>query len=287
MITLDYASEDGGNVPAVTAAKAAGVRSVIIRKSYCYFDTSHGAFRLAADTAYERDAQLWRDGGIIVGSYIAPSFHAGAPSPAEQVANWKVSAGEVHAGKDLPPAIDVEFVGSGVADTGLTQTACLALVEEYVQLLEQVAGCTPMIYTSHVMWCDSNGLGGPQSEIAGRCPLWQKTPYRLGARMPLDQVNAAEPHIPAAGWDKNDYWRVPPPWVNCPPVLQQWQGDCLGFQGVNHTVDVGSWLPSGLNAYASHRLGSDPGAVQKFQTSKGLADDGIIGPATFAALAWP
>src|SRR6185312_1772143 len=100
MLVLDYASEDGGSKPDAQAARRAGVRAVVIRRSYCYYDAGHRAFRLASDAAYERDAQLWRDAGVVVGSYLAPSFHAGAPSPTEQVAAWKAAPGEVHAGKD-------------------------------------------------------------------------------------------------------------------------------------------------------------------------------------------
>lgn len=284
MKVVDYADGDGNEPPDFAAARTAGVGVAIIRRSVTYWDRSAQAYRLRADRAYARDAQAARDAGLVVGSYLFPAFGLHAPSPAEQVANFVAAEGDVRIGTDLPPALDVEFPGNGVADTGQSQRAVLGLVQLFVQELQHHYGCLPMIYTSHVEWCDSNGLGGPPAPWIKDCPLWVKVPYRLVARRPPDEEPAAAPQLP-------------PPWLDRGWWLRQSQGDALGFHGFSSTVDLGDFqlldATTGLTdprwAWVCLQLRcaqEDVGrALEAFQTSRGLQPDRIVGPRTLAALA--
>ena len=299
-LVVDYASEDQGGPPNVAAAKAGGVVAAIIRRSVCYYDDSNKAWRIATDPTYERDAPLWRAAGVVVGSYGAWSFHAGAPSIAEQVACFVSAPGTIIPGVDLPPASDVEFNGKGVSDTGRSQAECFGLVKDVDAALTSAYKVRPLTYTSHVQWCDDNGLGGPAWPEGAGSPLWIKTPYRLGAGQPLDTMLPSWPHAGTASWDPHDYWRFPTPWEKTGAWMQQFQGDArmLGF---NHQVDVSEFLTMHAGAslqdprwkWVAQKLGAATGststeltALQAFQKSEKLVPDGVIGPRTFSALAW-
>lgn len=300
-IGLDYASPDNDAKPDTMAARAAGVRFVYMRRSHCYFDAVHKAFHLAHDHTYERDSAAWRSVGVVVGAYLFPSFKLGAPAVKEQVANFLAAGGDVLAGRDLPVALDVEFPGKGIADTGRSLVEVLPLVLEFVRELRKHFSAVA-IYTSHVQWHDSNGLGGPDSPELDDVILWQKTPYRLQARQPLDTVPTREPHFGAAAWDTHDYWKVPRPWTDQDLWIHQYQGDCLGFPGFDKTVDVNhfhdvsattgslmqvKWLQRRLNLLQTGWWDTRTGdAVRLFQSSRGLVADGVVGVATFSALVW-
>jgi hypothetical protein len=299
----DFASvDDDGKVDAA-AEKRGGESFVIIRKSYGFYDPSHRAFRLAPDAAYAANAQAVRDAGIVLGSYLFPVIHAGAPSPAEQVANFVQAAGDIQPFKDLPPTLDVEFPGNGIADTGLTQGAAYTLVLSFVTELKKAFGVEPIVYTSHVEWCDTNGLGGPKDLGGHDCPLWIKIPYHLAAHRAPDTSPHTKPHVGSAPWDKADLFRIPPPWEKSGWWIRQFQGDAWGLPGIHQAdlddfqlmlVDDMSASGDGRMQWVGRRLGLAPTATESeahdallaFQAKHGLAADGEIGVATFAALAW-
>lgn len=282
------------------AAVAAGVGVVILRRSVCYYDAAHNAWALKTDPVYARDAQAWRDAGAIVGSYIFPAFGVGAPSPAEQVAAYHGSAGQVLPGVDLPSCLDVEFPGRGIVDTHMTQHEVGEEVVAFVHELVLADGCAPLVYTSHVQMHDSNGLGGV---LAGRvelaaCPLWDKVPYPVGAGKPPQLGLARAPHDGAAAWDRSDLWSYPAPWKSA--WLVQEQGDVRGFPGIRqcdlgHFVNLSpanprdprwDWVATRLKFDGERTTSALAALIEAFQTREGLTADTIIGPKTFCAIAW-
>lgn len=304
---LDYASVDENAPPDFTKTYGAGARFAYLRKSFIQYNTSHSAFHLAADPHYARDAQHARDAGLVVGAYGFFSFHRNAPSAKEQVANLRQATGEIVPGVDLPPCVDVEFPGKGIQDTGRTPAQVFKFLCEIITEMRTVFGCAPMVYTSHVQWHDSNGLGGPNGSELMNCPLWIKTPYRLKAGQLPDIATPRVPHIGPAVDDTHDYWRVPLPWEHQGWWIQQYQGDAVGFAGFNKTIDLDllsplsatshdtgrtSWLQrrlvsKGTSLTANGVWGADTEhALRAFQSVHGLTPDGIVGVKSFAALCW-
>jgi peptidoglycan hydrolase-like protein with peptidoglycan-binding domain len=298
---LDYFIGDQPSPPDVHAAVAAGTRVVILKRSQCYYDRSHAAWVFGVDPVYARDADAWRAAGCVVGAYLFPAFGIGAPSPREQVQAFAQSAGRILPGVDLPPALDVEFPGAGIADTHRTAREVGDLVLEFVAQLHAEYGCKPLVYSSHVQMCDDNGLDGVLggSEELGECHLWDKTPYPVEAGHAPVPGAWREPHVGPAAWDPHDYWRIPPPWSTW--WLVQQQGDVRGFPGV-HQCDLGTWHMLSADKpmdsrwrWVQQKLGvavtgvwdaATDQALRLFQQSKGLDADGVVGPRTFCQLAW-
>lgn len=294
---LDYASVDDDPKPDFRAVAAAGYGFVILRRSNCYFDAHYQAFRLTHDATYERDAQAARDAGITVGSYIFPCMKKGAPSAEEQFGNFLSGGGDILPGVDLPPTIDLEFPGSGIADTGCTQAECLKFLHDMIVACETHLKVTPIIYTSRVQVHDDNGLGLPENlgdAVLGRCPLWDKIPYRLKAGQPVDTVAPAAP-------------RLPTPWLPdramCPGWwIRQSQGDAR--DPLFHQADIDDFqlfdplAPDVRYAWVGRKAGfqgpwDDPTArvtlkdrIIEIQRQHGLTADAIVGPKTWSILAW-
>ena len=299
---VDYASVDGNDEPDFVAARAGGVRFVYIRRSHCYRDNAHRAYRLAFDPCYARDAHRARAAGLTVGAYLFPSFAAGAPSPAEQVANFDAADGDILRG-DLPTVLDVEFPGKGIVETGRIPADVFKDVLVFVGLLKKRGPVA--IYTSHVQWHDSNGLGGPDDPALRDVVLWVKTPYRRNAGEPVDTASPREPH--ASGTD--DMWRLPRPWSTW--WVHQYQGDAIGVDGFSHTVDINRFVTLSASSHDPDRIAwiqrrlailgaplvgplsvsgvwdnDTEHAVRAYQTAHGLAVDGVVGVRSFAALCW-
>lgn len=300
MIGLDYANMDGDQVINLKAARQAGARYVYLRRSYAYGPPNHVV--MAHDDTYANEAQQVRDAGLVVGGYLFPSFNVGAPSPEDQVKNFVAAGGDVRPGGDLPPMLDIEFPGkNGLPDTGRSKGAVVALIIEFVAQMREQLGCLPSIYTSHVQMCDDNGVGLTSTVPAlENCPYMPKTPYRLGAGQPPDQVVSQDPHQGRVAWDRFDYWRLPPPWEHTGWWSVQYQGDARGFPGI-HQADLSRFNTLSVSTPSTDlrwswvaRVSNLPGAstntlvsaIMTLQHDHGLVNDGVVGPATFAALAW-
>lgn len=295
---VDYASVDGNAPPDFAEARKAGLSFAYIRRSHAY-RTPRGCV-LAADPCYARDAARARLAGLTVGAFLFPSFAVGAPSPAEQLANFESAGGDVLPGTDLPVALDVEMTGRGIQDTGRSKEEVFELVLEFLRLM-RARYRTVAVYTSHVQWHDDNGLGGPSSPELDGVVLWIKTPYRLRAGQRVDSVMYREPHFAMDRNDSGSYWRVPDPWHDQGWWIQQGQGDTVGFAGFSHTVDVDHFEPLSARSGGDNAMlrrcwvraqltgrGLDASdlfaAVRQFQSSHGLVADGVVGVRTFAAL---
>lgn len=295
MLGPDYGSVDGGHAPDWAKAFAAGTRFTFIRKAHCYFDDAHQAWRLAHDPVYARDCAAARAAGIVVSAYMLPRFGHGAPSPIEQVANFKAAEGDIIPGKDLPPALDVEFPG-GAASTGLDAQDLLKLVEATVTELHAQFGCWPIIYTSYNQMYD---LGLPKSDVLAKCGLWLKTAYIHPAHAPIDHPPFLLPHVGESGDDPHSYYQIPPSWTTW--LANQYQGDALGYAGFDHQVDVSRWNVIVVNdvhwtadhSWVASHIGSgaiDAATLRRdvlaFQSAHGLTADAVIGPATCARMLW-
>ena len=292
---VDYADEDGNEAANLEHAKEAGLRFVYLRRSHCYHDPAHNAYHLAHDRAYAAASAAARAAGIPVGGYMLPSCDKGAPSVAEQVANFLHAEGDVQPHKDFPPALDVEFPGAGLAATGRSRDEVLALLEQYVEALYNAFGTWPVIYSSYNQFYD---LGLPSRARAPKlssCPLWVKTAYHEPVRRPVDH----SPPMPHTGDDADDpqsHNQLPPCWSSW--WIQQYQGDALGYPGFPGKVDVDRfnplvasgadlrlpWLAARLHCQENVKLVAD--TLRDLQAKRGLEADAIVGPRTFALLAW-
>jgi hypothetical protein len=310
-IGLDYASVDGNHPPDFGLARKAGAEFVIIRKSFVLHDVARDVWRVAQDPCFARDADRARAAGLVVGAYGFFSFAKNAPSPEEQVSRLVAAPGLIR-GRDLPYCVDVEFPGRGVVDTKRTQAEVFAFLLRIISEVRRQAGVSPMIYTSHGQWHDTNGLGGPDSTDLDGCPLWIKTPYRMVAGRSRDLVVPRAPHFGPAKGDVADLWRVPKPWERQGWWIQQTQGDAIGFLGFDATVDLShfddvsktsvndglrvAWVQRRLAHLAAPSVGplnadgkwqeDTTNALLAFQAEHHLNPHGNVDIATFASLCW-
>lgn len=316
---IDTASVDEnglhGATPDYAAAYAAGVRFVYLRKSHTFF--AGGRWVLTHDEDYARFSVAARAAGLVVGAYLFAHYDATAPSVRDQVQMLLNSPGDILPGVDLPPALDVELGGRGVADTGLSQTAVAAKVLAYIHEMKATFGTDPMIYSSHVQLHDDNCLGGqlgvasdaPKHSDLTACPLWQKVPYRLARGAPPDTQDPYMPHFDHhATVDPHDYRRIPEPWAHYghAPWIVQYQGDAVKIPGHRATADLNlfrEFVPAsvgdgGRRAWVQTRVDADvPPAtsfvgdwgttsLRAYQTKHGLPSTGVVDVATFASLSW-
>lgn len=272
MIGVDYASVDGNKVPDFVAAKNAGCRFVLVRGGY----TSSGVtFR---DSCLTRDRQSAKLLGLTFGAYMILGYPSKSvysmSSPEDQVHNFVTAYGKRGLG-ELPPSLDVEF-SRGRISTKFTAREALDWIERAYAALSDVYG-TVMVYSSARVWRED--LDDRESALLGQAPLWIKTPYPYQARK--------APHLEAQG----ELGALPPPWryPHSPGVwLRQFQGDAIGYPGFSSTIDLNVWHEN-QNQWLIDRVGDGHpngllGAVKSYQRGNGLLPDGIVGPATFAAL---
>lgn len=270
IIGVDYASVDGNTAPDFAKAREAGLKFVYIRATW-------GAWK---DPCVERDVSAAHATGLDVGLYAFLRFDehgVAAPPVKAQVEAFHTQVSAAYPYLTLPSALDVEFPGRGLVDTGLTPQAALNWVEDAAILLGN-----PMIYTSARVWAED--LKNRPAEALGHLPLWVKTPYVVRARQPVTLAGLAADVSSGL---------IPPPWHGR-AWIQQFQGDAVGFPGFSSTVDVNRFLPyRDTPGDTSHH---DPRAdwvhsrlagrsIQAYQEANGLVPDGVVGPKTFAVLA--
>lgn len=289
ILGIDYASVDGNKPPDLAKAKKTGMAYAIVRATY----------GLTRDGAFQRDWVPLRKAGIVRGAYMFPVMHKSrAPEP--QVAAFVASitaAGGILPGVDLPPVLDVEFP-KGIQATGMTRLQCLDWVHRAASLLEDTFECLPILYTSARVWDgqDEDSLDADRIPVPDLvdCPLWlARYPYKLriaSHHRPEERDGLKIPPVPVQLGDARDVW------------FHQYQGDAKGFPGFSSTVDLNRFFPLSRSAtpnerarWVQRKLGlkvdgiwgpRTEAAVRKFQTAALLADDGVIDPKTFAALAW-
>ena len=282
IIGLDYASVDGNKKPDLAAAYKAGARFAFVR----------GAYGAWSDPTVKRDADDVRESGMVFGAYLFALPGPKHPAPEKQVAAMPALLPG-----DFPPALDVEFP-AGVAATGMSRAEVLAWVRAAAEAMRRRYGCAPLIYTSKRVWdghdTDSLGLGSVAALELTDCPLWLAR-YPFATRIP--------PVVNARAVDRLPWAPVPAAWGDGNLWVHQYQGDAIRFPGFSATTDLNRFKIMGAGEtgrrvrWAQRRLRmleGDPGVfdhamlaqVLEFQEREGLVTDGVIGPQTFARLAW-
>jgi peptidoglycan hydrolase-like protein with peptidoglycan-binding domain len=175
---------------------------------------------------------------------------------------------------------------------GLTAAQWLDWVVRAKRVIETALGVPPLLYTSHEYWVDPDGMNNlPAPELADCTPWVKYWPYAVDAPAVYDPIVVDKLAAPPP----------PPPWGNA-WLIQQYQGDGLGYPGFRSTTDMDRLhvQKSGDNndsvKWIQRRL---PGliidgafgpnttaAVKTFQAQKKLTADGIVGLDTTQLLAW-
>lgn len=281
ILGVDYASVDGNARPDLAAARAAGIRFAFIRAAYAAWQ----------DPTCARDRDAIRAAGMTLGAYLFPLMAASNPSPEVQV-KAALAGASLIPGKDLPLVLDIEFP-QGLAGAGRTRPEAAAWIARAVAAVRQETGVDPMIYSSQRVLdgTDGDALAGAADDAIRGCPLWMaRYPYKT--RIPaVLSPNGSGPPVPRVAGDADD-WHC---W--------QYQGDAVHLPGFSATVDLDRWNPlrRGVRGarvlWAQRRLriaegtpavwdDAMDGVVMEWQARHGLEPDGIIGPGTFASLAW-
>jgi lysozyme len=118
--------------------------------------------------------------GVIRGAY---QFFRPAQSVTAQANLFLQAIGTYQPG-DLPPVIDVEATG------GLSPSQIASRVRQWVDIVEQATGVTPIVYTGKYFWRDE--VGGPASFEPN--PLW------------IAQYTSKCPDIPSP-WTRWMFWQ--------------------------------------------------------------------------------
>jgi GH25 family lysozyme M1 (1,4-beta-N-acetylmuramidase) len=279
LIGIDYASVDGNRPPDWDRAKAACERE----QSMLGFVILRGAFGTSPDMTVGRDWKRAQEAGLTCGAYLYLRMRSNMP-PEDQVHVFADNVGAL-TGADLPPSLDVE-------DTGLAPQAELEFLHRAWIAMYDIYRAPPMIYTSARVWHeDLQDL--PAGEMADS-PLWIAKPWPFAIR--------TRPQLAGAVFDSGRYEPVPPKswgWGNW--WMHQYQGDAVWLDGFSSTVDLSRFQlmrkgESGIRvAWVQRRLGwpvnrTFDDAMEKrlraYQLQQSLVADGVIGPKTFARIAW-
>ena len=255
------------------------------------------AWGTSTDTFFLQQWDPLKRAGIVAGVYVFLRFrtekHGEAPDPTTQAKAWiEILKDRIEAKKDLPPAIDVEFPGKGAAETGLKANQLLDGVREAWQVLADHFGVPPIIYTSGRVWRDDlENLPAPDLIES---PLW----------LALYLCQSGKPAVRDAARVAKSSPKVPLPWGDKEAwFIHQYQGDAISLPGFpSGNVDMNRFHvitrgDSGGNvSWAQRRLGmgeqtgnfddATEAKLRAFQSENGLSVDGVLGPKTFARLAW-
>jgi GH25 family lysozyme M1 (1,4-beta-N-acetylmuramidase) len=285
---MDTASVGGNKDVSWQRAKADGPISFALLRA---------AWGTAPDTFFLDQWEPLKKAGIVAGTYMYLRFrtekHGAAPTPAAQAKAWlELLKGRITPKQDFPPAIDVEFPKKGAVETKLTAPELLDGIREAWKIIADHFGVAPMVYTSARVWReDLKNLPAPD---LSESPLWAVRYVCQGNKPAVRNMTTITKSSP----------KVPPPWGDGESwFLHQYQGDALSLPGFAagkvdmnrfHVITRGD---SGGNVrWTQRRLGmakqtgdfdeATETTLRAFQSKSGLSVDGVLGPKTFARLAW-
>lgn len=303
----DFASVDGDGSLKPTdwaAAKAFAQRAGAVL-SFMLFRAAYGTW---IDTSFQAAWLGARGAGLVRGAYLllrfpyAPTGYKAENEPPEEQVRALAHGVGTHDDYDFVPAIDIEFPGHGLIDTGMTPSEALDWIRRAWREFVNIYGVPPMIYTSARVWSeDLHNLPAPElAESFG----WFAKPWVLPTRSPA-QMNGEpyasgklDPQIPAPwGVRSQDWW------------LHQYQGDARGIgetgpDGIFHGIrqaDLSRFnvMRQGEKSvrvtHVRKRLGltdsdlfdeSMASHVAALQQELQLVPDAIIGPKTLAPIMW-
>lgn len=299
ILGLDTASVAGNKNPDWQKARAAGFSFAIIRANW----------GTAIDRTFKRDWDKIKAAGMTRGAYMflrSPKKGGPAvPSPEAQAQTFIDTVGRMDLA-DFPPVLDVEYGGNGRSDTGLTVEQCLKNIRAAYEVLKRYYNANPFIYTSARVWLDDlNNIAAPDLAAS---PLWLAQ-YVVGNSKPpvLDATKIANPPVPPpwAGSDPKNTTlsaRRKIPYTSQNWWIHQFQGNAINAPGFpTGNIDVNRFNPMykgevgervrklqaklGVKASGMFDANLDK-IIRDIQLSMGLVADGIIGPKTFAAIAW-
>ncbi len=274
-IGIDIASIDGNGTPDWNKARTDGhLRFVGLRAVYgVTADSWYATYRRQLDAI-----------GVPNFPYLIMTANLGTPEAQAKKALDVVGALNDHY---FPLALDVE--GSR---HGLTAAQWLDWVVRAKRVIQDALGVPPLLYSSRVYWVDPDGMDNlPAPELADCTPWWKYWPYAVRVQAAYDPAVVDQLSPPPA----------PPPFGNA-WIVQQYQGDGLGYPGFKSTVDMDrvhvqrqgdtgdsvEWIQRRLPGLVVDGVfgPKTDAAVKAFQTAKKIAADGIVGLDTTQLLAW-
>ncbi len=262
---IDTADTDGNDHANWAMVKAGGKGFVLWRANYGIAPDAH------FDAAWPR----LQAAGLIRGAYL---FWRALQDPVQQADVFcSHLAGYGYGPGDFPPEVDLEFPGpDGRKGTGLSAEEALdRFVACARRVRDRFGGVLPAIYDSARIWIeDLPGLRLPD-DLRG-CAQWPAY-YRAGDPPPIP------------GEAPGNFW------------LEQYAGDAHGVPGLSGICDLDrfhlyrAWVPADprrpwvlalLGLAAATTADDERDALLAYQTKHGLTPDAVVGPATFAWLAW-
>ena len=244
-----------------------------VRGSGRVFAFWRASYRTSPDPAFPREWPRILAAGFVRGAYM---FWYAKTDPLAQ-ANAMIKAVPKLGPGELPPVFDLEFPGHRTS-TGLTPRECIARADVALLRLREHYGVAPMLYSSRRIFTSSEELANaPFPSWWLTMPLW------------LARYSAQEPLAPP-GWGVGNWW-----------AQQYGESAPREVPGCSGTVDLDrfKWMKIGEAGarvgWAKRRLGMGGAElfddamltrVRSFQRAHELTVDGVIGPRTFAVLAW-
>jgi GH25 family lysozyme M1 (1,4-beta-N-acetylmuramidase) len=274
-IGIDIASVDGNGTPSWNAAQQQGhLRFVGLR-------AMEG---LTPDSWYGTYVNQLDANGIPHFPYLLLKPNLDTPEGQARAALDRVGVLNNHY---FPMALDVEGDRHG-----LTAAQWLDWVVRAKRVIEERLGCPPLLYSSHTYWVDPAGMNNlPAPELADCTPWVKYWPYAVRSPAVYDPAVvdklSAPPGLPPCG----NTW-----------IVQQYQGDGLGYPGFKSTVDMDrlhmqrqgdagdsvKWIQRRLPGLVIDGVfgSKTESAVKTFQALKKITADGIVGLDTTQLLAW-
>lgn len=281
IVGVDYAQVDGNLPPGWHEARE-GCRAAGSTLGFAIF---RAAFGTSPDPTIGRDWIRARDAGLTVGAYLFLRMRRDQ-APEDQVHVFADNVGTL-TGADLVPTIDVEDTRDD-----FTAEDELEYVHRAWTVMRSIYGAAPMLYLSDRVWReDLHDL--PAGEMTDS-PLWLAKPWPWRVR--------TAPQLSQRPFDSGNYDPTTPrPWGWGNWWMHQYQGDAIGLPGFTQTVDLSrfhvmrqgeigirvAWMQRRLGWPVTRTFDADTAQrVREFQASHGLVTDAIIGPKTFARVAW-